>query len=444
MLPLLLACLAYLAYTCLLGSACLFALADRKSARCWSAAYLCGQLLVLLLCLMTAWLPGGLGLFFWLGLAGGVLGWGVQLLRGRAASDLLSLASRAGACLLLAALLFPQLAGMSFLQPLRDWDARSIWFFRAKTLAVHDGVPSAEANRALPEFSHPDYPLLIPAQAAWLGRCAGGYDELYPQGFLFLNLAAWLHLLCVLLRRLGLSWWLVLPLACFFLDLDAPGWVNGYADNHLYAALSCALLASALPEPRRGLLLFVLLGCAANTKNEGAVYALPGMVLLLSSLRFKLTRRQLLGLLLGLLPWLLWFGYRTAVGLDNDMQLGSTLTSPGLLFERLVQRGPVIVAWFGQVYAGQGRWLPVVVWLGLWALSRQHPLRPAERWGIRLLALAQLLIFAAYVATPREVHWHLQSSAERLLLFPCQLLMVLACLRLSVWCLPSAGAKPPR
>lgn len=64
------------------------------------------------------------------------------------------------------------------IDPLEDWDARSIWFFHAKMIAAAEsiGLRAGWGHPSL-RFSHSDSPNLIPALAAQLSHLLGYWNE---------------------------------------------------------------------------------------------------------------------------------------------------------------------------------------------------------------------------------------------------------------------------
>src|SRR5690606_6935028 len=77
---------------------------------------------------------------------------------------------------LFAALLLVLLA-RAVLLPISGWDGRSIWLFQAHRLFAHGLVPVDELRAASTLWSHPDYPLLLPAWLASFSALAPGFDE---------------------------------------------------------------------------------------------------------------------------------------------------------------------------------------------------------------------------------------------------------------------------
>ena len=65
-----------------------------------------------------------------------------------------------------------------------QWDARSLWLFKAKRIFLDASVISIKDNYAI--FSHPDYPNIGPAFIAGFSKLFGFWNEIYPKAALTL------------------------------------------------------------------------------------------------------------------------------------------------------------------------------------------------------------------------------------------------------------------
>jgi hypothetical protein len=139
---------------------------------CWSYG-LCLDYLLMLLTGSTAW---ALGVGGALALAGIVLS---VLRRG----DFPLPRDRRG--WLLALLLLAVALVTVVMNPLEDWDGRSIWFFHAKMIFFGGGL-RPEAGLATIPFAQPHYPMLLPSLAAQVGAAVGYWNEYLPKFALIL------------------------------------------------------------------------------------------------------------------------------------------------------------------------------------------------------------------------------------------------------------------
>jgi hypothetical protein len=87
-------------------------------------------------------------------------------------------------------------------EPLREWDARSIWFFHAKMIYEANSIGlSAGWQHPSIIFSHPDYPKLLPALAAQVTYVMGFWNEYIPKTSLFFMLVPGVIWLFTFARR---------------------------------------------------------------------------------------------------------------------------------------------------------------------------------------------------------------------------------------------------
>jgi hypothetical protein len=75
------------------------------------------------------------------------------------------------------------------LDPLTDWDARSIWFFHAKMIFFSGGLtPATGLGLSIGYGDHPEYPMLVPGLAAQIAQVVGFWNEYLPKFSLVLLL----------------------------------------------------------------------------------------------------------------------------------------------------------------------------------------------------------------------------------------------------------------
>ncbi|GAC1605612.1 MAG: hypothetical protein NVS3B2_12210 [Ramlibacter sp.] len=416
--------LAALPLAAALGSAVALLASPRPALRHWhrtqvlALALVAGLLVDHALAVLVSTLRWvALGAF---AIAAGSLAWALSSRR-RALRDMLAIGWLRW--LLLAAILLA-FAGPILFEPLQDWDARSIWFFGAKRIFFDGGLADASAW-TLPayEFSHPDYPKLLPLLAAQFAQGWGVWNEYIPKASLLLLLAPVVAALAGLSQRIGLA----LGALAFVLLLSTRQYLwNGYADTYLalFGVLSLLYFArwlgssSALNLALAG----AFLGVAVNLKNEGALLALCIAVALAG---WRLTaaasppvapwRGWPSGVWIALLlPWVGFAGWTLTKQhwqLTNDLQLGAGSA------QRFVQRLgegqlPVILNTL-VLRSDAGRAAGLLLLAAGLARVLRTPL-PASAWfpaAVALLYCAGLCVI--YLATPNDVAWHLSTSADR-------------------------------
>lgn len=211
-------------------------------------------------------------------------------------------------------------------EPVRDWDARSIWFFQGKIIFYEKAVSLDWANPYY-RFANLDYPKLLPALAAQSAYLLGYWNEYLPK-------MGVLHLLVPLaaaLAHLSARTW---SFAFYFLlAMLMPGsWMwNGYVDGYLalYAGLGALFLWRA-GEGRRAEILpaAVFLLLLTQMKKEGVLVL--GSVMLAwviyrgrwRDLPHKLPSHFWRALVFGLallLPFFVWELKKRGLGLTNQL-----------------------------------------------------------------------------------------------------------------------------
>jgi hypothetical protein len=457
--------LGFVALVTLLGRAVLqpFANGGGRLLRDWSAAWLVGQLVLLVATLLTGFTPVTHGML--LAVAGAVaLATALLALRRSAARAAAACAVAAGS-LLATALLFPDLLLLVQRTPVIETDARGIWMFHGKALFVANGIDASFFTDPLYAWSSPDYPLLLPAQTAWSSLVLGRWDDVACRAWLWPQLAAWLRLVFLVLRARGHPAWLAAAIACTlamqgFDILGVPGYpfVSGQADYHCAVPLVLALLLVVGPAaPGRAVAAHadaraasvLLLAYAANAKNEGTVYAIAlalGWLAVAAVVHARrggrgagiaaaraASRTWLLAVLLGLLPWALWAVWKAQHGVASNLHVAERATSPALVAELVATRLPTVLRLLVEdVQARESVWLLAALGalfafgIAAHGVGAGTRVRAAElAVGLAWLTVMAMIV-AAYVMTPHDFVFHMQTSVTRLLYLP-HLLLLAAC-----------------
>ena len=320
-------------------------------------------------------------------------------------------------------------AGPILLEPLTAWDARSIWFFHAKQIFFDDGLNLTRGWNN-PEYGlfHPAYPKLLPLLAAEAAYIAGMWNEYLPKASLLVLLTPIVLALLSLARGARLS-------ASFLslMFLLGPGEMirTGYPDGYLalYTGMGLLFLSRWLDE--RGSLDLIAgvlyLGVALNLKNEGALIALCAGICGLLFLRWPHVDGQHLGkvrelpvyhvlaIILPLTTYVAWSIIRNRWGLSDDLLGGNS-------FQRGFQRMNggdifmIIRATFMQSYFV---WTLGLLFAAVVAAKLFH-IRPrlSSAYPMIVGVLYAIGLCVVYLATPYSLAWHLQMSADRVMLVP--------------------------
>jgi hypothetical protein len=254
------------------------------------------------------------------------------------------------------------------------WDYWAIWGLKARVFFEHGGIDFAflHANA----FAHPDYPLLVPLNYAFVAILAGEWDDRWL-GLFMVAFAASLWLVARQLAARSTS-----PLAAsaigFAVAALACSQYIGLAEVPLIAFGTAALI---VPDVR---VAAILLGLAACTKNEGLTLLIAAVIL-----RWRLWPSILIAL-----PWLV---VARVQGFESDLFTGNP-------FARLARDWPVELL-FTRIDKPLC-WLAVLAALPL-ALRR-------DKFVFGVVGLQLLFFLAAYAITPNDLAWHISTSWDRL------------------------------
>ncbi len=307
--------------------------------------------------------------------------------------------------------------------PIREWDARSIWFLHAKMI-YYAGVLGPEAGFAVVPFSHPDYPKLFATLAAQLAHASGYWNEYLPKGALLMLILPALLATFSLLRA---------PLAFAFLFSMSwlrvgPKLSDGTLDGPLalFGALGALSLVRWIADrdPRDGVLGALCLATCCALKNEGFVLAACLSAPLLipwwgrrSALACPLGAWRTAYLaVIALAPFAGWEILKRMWGFHADYAVSGAFL--GQIASRVVEQDGLaqIAAAFGK-HGLHHAAIPFLVALGL-------ALATGTRIGFGAWALAggallySTVLALVYLGSPFDLDWQLRSSAGRTLLAP--------------------------
>ncbi|MCO5166403.1 MAG: hypothetical protein M9894_08565 [Planctomycetes bacterium] len=320
------------------------------------------------------------------------------------------------------------LAALTAAAPHGNRDAWAVWNQRARALARSDGDWARVLVGPPRPDLHLDYPLAVPGAVArvwWLT----GESTLAPA---LLALQAALAGAAVVGLGLASARPRAVGLLGAALVLSAPLWAreaaSQCADVPLAALLgaTAALLVRVERAPRPGA--FAALGAAAGlaawTKNEGLV-ALAGVVPAAALLAGAGGRARAAGLaLLGAAPALLALGLHKAVAPTNDLVGAQGADTPARLLDP--GRWGAVVTGLGGAALHLWPAAALVGWAALVGL--RPPPRPRAARALGALLVLQVAAYVlAYVTTPWDLAWHLQTSRARVLLhlWPAGVLLAL-------------------
>jgi hypothetical protein len=322
------------------------------------------------------------------------------------------------------------------------WDAFAIWNLHARFLFL-GGSHWRDGFNALIPWSHPDYPLLLPAATARVWSYLG-YDDPHVPSILALvfTFSTLILLVSSLFQLRGPNAALVggisLSSTPFFVEQGAAQYADVPLSFFILATFVLLHFDSCFESETRSRRLsgpWILAGMAAGfaawTKNEGLLFlSLWFLVFCLFPFRKeprnspgKPPRRNrdiLASAVLGAVPILAivaWFKHSVATS-------GDLLSTPDVMIHKILAPGRygIILRWYAKEFLRFGDWwiLPGTVLLtAFYFLVRPKNAieeEPILRACIRTLALTLAGYFLIYLITPRDLYWHLRFSLNRLFL----------------------------
>jgi hypothetical protein len=331
---------------------------------------------------------------------------------------------------------------VSLIAPHGDWDAWAIWNNRARFI-FRSGSNWRDAFSPLINWSHPDYPLLLPLTVSrcwfYLGRESLAVPVLVAIGFSF-------SIIALLVSSLGAIKNKSQGYLGGILLLSTPSFLTHGASQYADLPLAFFILAAIIPlyvydhspvKDKTGLMLGGLLaGFSAWTKNEGLLFVLILCLLRVGRVFFRpFSGRhwaEAAFFLSGLVPPLvILILFKTTLAPSNDLL---SLTTWDLVTSHLTdpKRYLLIAKTFFTTlfFFGDGS-LPLLPFLLIYALWVGRSSSLGGLWSFAPLFLQLLGYLLVFLLTPQDLQWHLGTSQGRLMLhlWPAFLWVLLAQLK---------------
>lgn len=287
--------------------------------------------------------------------------------------------------------------------PLWEWDFWAIWGLKARVFLESGGIDWRFLESRWNTFAHADYPLLVPFNYAFIALANGEWSDRWLGAIAF----AWAVAVLLIVRDLAARE--TTPLVAALITICAATTVTplyiGLAEGPLIAFGGAAVLFL-----RRGILFdddaawrhgAILLGFAANVKNEGVALCVAVVIGILCVKRRSILRLWPAAVVAA--PWLL---LRAAHVLPTDIVGGSVL-------ERIASRVPFTVPILNFLWEHLYEpWF----WVAIVAAIVIAPHAQRKREAFVLITTGVQLVFyvASYFATPHDPRWHILTSWPRL------------------------------
>jgi len=308
--------------------------------------------------------------------------------------------------------------------PTGQYDAWAIWNMRAHFMYVAGDDWRLAFDPAM-AWSHPDYPLLLPL-AVWNGWHVMGAENIYWPAAIAIGFGAsaalalfsFASVLAGTTRGvLVVIYLLTLP---FFADMATWQYADMPLACYMVAALGATALAWQQRKPAMSLYILAgaLAGFAAFTKNEGLVFAGALTLSLAIGLAMRKQWRSIAAWLAGLSPGLLCVAvHKLTLSGASDLVGSGDRSLVASLFD--VQRHSLIAQRAADIVpdALQPLLLIALVAALLLAPGRSGLRHPGVLLVTGFPLLLMLLAYdAAYLVSPNDLTWHLNTSLDRLVL----------------------------
>lgn len=304
--------------------------------------------------------------------------------------------------------------------PVTEWDARSIWFFHGKRIYYDQDLYAQLDN--YPTWTHKDYPTLVPAMAASVAASLGHWNEILPRISIVACFTPVLFFAAYVLRSFGfLCLWIAAMLWTCNSEL-----LTGYMDSPLaaYFAISCVLIAKLfeatystdLDRPRdqiRNLWLGVG-ACLVHMlllKNEGAILSALVLTMLLPVL-FKQIRFAWIPAMAIVFYVVMWWYPVFEANITNDLVKNGGILDRGI--SRIQSQGDLDLI-FGALRHHTSFFHFAFLALIPAVLLKWHRFKyiiPALMAPVLYMGV----IFVVYLTTYQNLEWHLNTSANRVVL----------------------------
>ena len=299
--------------------------------------------------------------------------------------------------------------------PLFEWDPRSIWLFHAKRIFYDNSIFSVVDKYA--QFSHNDYPNLVPAFASSLAVLVGHWNEVFPKlsfSFVFLPPLILTH---VFLKD---TKYLIFLSIVFF--IIGKYLFNGWADGliAIYFCLSSLLMYLLTLSDgdifKKDLYLYLIAFCffiiLTLIKNEGFILLL---ILFTATFFIKLYRRELrkdisklIFLSFSFLPIILWNFFCYSKGIGHEF------IHSNILFNLLSRSGDLnnyqLISYF---FLLNEKFLITLTFflVSFWVKWNKD----LFSFVFIIITMYILILFFVFLTTPYDIYWHLNSSAARII-----------------------------
>ncbi|MFA5147117.1 MAG: glycosyltransferase family 39 protein [Candidatus Omnitrophota bacterium] len=308
-------------------------------------------------------------------------------------------------------------------KPIESYDAIAIYAIKAKIFYLARGIPDYFFTGLKDVVPHLEYPLFLPLAETFFYVSIGALNDLlvkciFPLLFLSALVIFYSAAKRMIKRRMAFLGTFLLATVPQFSEYAT----NGYADLPLtlYYSASILYLFLWIAQKRNGVFLalsFIFLALAVWTKTEGVMFAFVNIAVISASLIRDRSRSVRAGvayvvLVLALLGAFLCALRAAGLGLHEDFNTAGLQGRAG--FVTGIKRIPAILYEYQRQFFGPKKWnIAWILCIGAFAAA----FRKVFSKDLFYMTVAVFLMFGGYTAiymlTPRDLSWHLSTTASR-------------------------------
>jgi hypothetical protein len=319
---------------------------------------------------------------------------------------------------------------LSLQNPHGGFDAYAGWNLRARFLYRGAGYWK---NFSAMAWTHPDYPLLVPASIARSWEFIGRETQLIPIVIGLLFTFATIGIVAISISRLrserqGILAALILLGTPFLIIHGASQYADVPVSFFFVATVALLCFYSESPSQLHFLILAgMAAGFSAWTKNEGILFFtvlfLVHLAVTTAAKGRKAYLREVAALAAGAAPLIVVIGvYKICVAATNDM-IGAEASRSAAADLLDMSRYHMVAAHFLKELLAFGEWnpilpVPLLLFFYFLLVNAHVEKKSVPAIGITVLLIVLMLagFFFVYIVSPFNLEWHLDTSLDRLLL----------------------------
>ncbi len=312
--------------------------------------------------------------------------------------------------------------------PFGNWDAWLIWNLHAKFLYTMGNNWKDYFHSGL-NWTHPDYPLLIPGVITRCWNYIGHETFLVPViiGFIFTFCTGiLLYSALAMLKSKNHAYLagIILFTTPFFIKTGTTLCADTPLSFFFLSTIILFALYGRLSKKSHGLIILagITAGLGAWCKNEGLLMLLAillaRLIIVVPSEGWKVYRKEFLSFMSGMMPFIVMIAYfKIFLAPANDLFIGQNLHSMILKLTDFSRYGEILSS-----YTKLG-WMftksiinpfTVVLFTAFAGLNIEKKDKATVKSFATALILILFAYFALYLVTPHDLYWHLNSSLDRL------------------------------